>query len=85
MTIIEFYKKLSKILTDAREEFLSQKEAEDKLQILMNEAKESNLNIDINPSILDPVNLMRLDDENSFRPSDDDDFSYDDEGYESSY
>jgi hypothetical protein len=85
MTIIDFYKKLSKILTDAREEFLSKKEAKDKLEILMNQAKENKLNVDINPSILDPINLMRLDDENSFNPSDDDDFSYDDEGYESSY
>ena len=84
MTIIDFYKKLSKILTDAREEFLSHKEAEDKLEILMNQAKENKLNVDINPSILDPINLMRLDDENSFKSSDDD-FSYDDEGYESSY
>ena len=85
MTIIDFYKKLSKILTDAREEFLSQTEAEEKLEKLLSEAKENKLNVDINPSILDPINLMRLDDENSYNPSSDDDFSYDDEGYESSY
>jgi hypothetical protein len=79
MTIIDFYKKLSRILTDTREEFLSQNEGKKKLQKLLEEAENNNLQVKINPDILDPVNLMRLDDENSFRPEDtdyDDDYSF---------
>ena len=76
MTIIDFYKKLSKILTDTREEFLSRAEGESKLEKLLEEAETHGLQIKINPQILDPINLMRLDDENSFRAEDDD---YDDE------
>ena len=77
MTIIDFYKKLSKILTDTREEFLSRAEGESKLEKLLEESETHGLQIKINPQILDPINLMRLDDENSFRPEDDD--YYDDE------
>ena len=79
MTIIEFYKKLSNLLTDTREEFLSQNQAQKKLNELLEKAKESGLNINISENILDPINLMRLDDENSFKPEEDD---YD---YDSSY
>ena len=79
MTIIEFYKSLSSLLTDTREEFLSQNQAKKKLDQLLEKAKESGLNINISENILDPINLMRLDDENSFKPEDDD---YD---YDSSY
>ena len=79
MTIIEFYKKLSNLLTDTREEFLSQNQAKKKLDQLLEKAKESGLQVNISENILDPINLMRLDDENSFKPEDDD---YD---YDSSY
>ena len=79
MTIIEFYKSLSCLLTDTREEFLSQNQAKKKLDQLLEKAKESGLNINISENILDPINLMRLDDENSFKPEEDD---YD---YDSSY
>jgi hypothetical protein len=84
MTIIDFYKQLSKILTDTREEFLSQREAKNKLENLLETAKSSSLDVTVNPEILDPVNLMRLDDERSFKPGEEDDFSYD-SSYESSY
>ena len=79
MTIIEFYKSLSSLLADTREEFLSQNQAKKKLDQLLEKAKESGLNINISENILDPINLMRLDDENSFKPEEDD---YD---YDSSY
>ena len=85
MTILDFYKNLSKILTDTREGFLSQKQGQTKLNLLLEEAKSSNLQVNINPQILDPINLMRLDDEKSFTSNDDDDdFSYD-SPYETSF
>jgi hypothetical protein len=85
MTIIDFYKKLSKILTDTREEFLSRSDAQRKLDWLMDEAQKNDLKVKISNEILDPVFLMRLDDENSFRsPEEDDysdvDYSYGDDG-----
>jgi hypothetical protein len=86
MTIIEFYKSLSNLLTDTREEFLSQNQSKKKLEQLLEKAKESGLNINISENILDPINLMRLDDENSFRSEDNDhddgDWSF---GYDSSF
>ena len=86
MTIIEFYKSLSKILTDTREEFLSQNQGKKRLDELLEKAKESGLQVNVSESILDPVNLMRLDDENSFRSEDNDhdggDWSF---GYDSSF
>lgn len=78
MTIVDFYKNLSKLLTDARENFLTKKQAEEKLENLLEEARKNKLDVDIDPKILDQVNLTRLDDENSYRPEDNDDFSNDD-------
>jgi hypothetical protein len=83
MTIIDFYKNLSQILTDCRESFISRKEAQKRLDSILEEAKKNKLDVNINPEILDPINLMRLDDEKSFRQEDDDlysdgDFSYGD-------
>jgi hypothetical protein len=83
MTIIDFYKKLSKILTDTREEFLSQDEGKTRLEELLEKANQNNLDVQIDPNILNPINLMRLDDEKSFRSDDEDyDSSF---TYESSY
>jgi hypothetical protein len=73
MTIIEFYKKLSSILTDARENFISHKQAKKKLNELLEKSKEFELQINVSEDILDPINLMRLDDERSFREGDEDD------------
>ncbi len=70
MTIIDFYKKLSRILTDCRERFLSKEEASDKLKLLLEEAKESKLEVEVSDSILEESNLLRLDDENSFTEPD---------------
>ena len=88
MTIIEFYKELSKLLTDNREDFITKSKAESKLEDLLEEANKSGLDVKIDPNILDPVNLMRLDDEKSFRSDDefnDDDFSYGDSDTDFSY
>ena len=86
MTIIEFYKNLSVILTDTRENFLSQNQAKKKLNNLLESAKDSGLKVDISENILDPITLMRLDDENSYREDGEDDYGYDSSyGYGSSY
>ena len=77
MTIIDFYKKLSQILTDCRENFTSRKEAQKRLDSILEEAKKNKLDVNINPEILDPINLMRLDDEKSLTESSDYDYGYD--------
>ena len=66
MTIIDFYKQLSKILRDCRERFITKEEAQVKLDNLLSESKKSKLEIEISDSILDEHILMKLDDENSF-------------------
>ena len=83
MTIINFYKQLSKLLTDTREDFITKSQAEKKLEELLQDAIKNKLDVKIDPNILDSTNLMRLDDEKSFRSEDDDygfdsDFSYGD-------
>ena len=70
MTIIDFYKKLSRILTDCRERFTSKEEASNKLKLLLEEAEESKLEVEISDSILEERNLILLDDENSFTEPD---------------
>ena len=72
MTIIDFYKQLSKLLTDTRENFITKSQADKRLEELLEDAIKNKLDIKIDPNILDSTNLMRLDDENSFRPEDDD-------------
>lgn len=86
MTIIEFYKNLSVILTDTRENFLSQNQAKKKLNNLLESAKDSGLQVNISENILDPITLMRLDDENSYREDEEDNYGFDSSyGYGSSY
>jgi hypothetical protein len=82
MTIIEFYKKLSTLLTDAREKFISHTQAEKKLEELIEQAQDSKLDVKVSKNILDPINLMRLDDEKSFREEEDDDYYSDDSSYD---
>lgn len=78
MTVIDFYKQLSKLLTDARERFLSKEEAQKKLETLLEKAQESNLDVKVSPNILDETFLMKLDDERSFTEPDwESDSSYD--------
>jgi hypothetical protein len=72
MTIIDFYKSLSKLLTDTRENFITKSQADKRLEELLEEAKKNKLDVKIDPNILDSTNLMRLDDEKSFRSEDDD-------------
>ncbi len=76
MTIVDFYKELSKILTDCREGFILRDFAEKKLTDLLEQASKSKLDVNVSESIFDPINLMRLDDEKSFN-SDDEEFGYD--------
>ena len=81
MTIVDFYKKLSRLLTDTREKFLSQGAAEKQLEELLEEAEKNGIQVKIDKQILDPILLMRLDDEKSFVEEEDDyygtDSSYD--------
>ena len=83
MTIIDFYKKLSNLLTDTRENFLTKSQAEKRLEELLEDAIKNKLDVKIDPNILDSTNLMRLDDEKSFR-SEDDDYGFESES-DSSY
>ena len=79
MTIIDFYKQLSKLLTDTRENFVTKAQAEKRLGELLEDAIKNKLDVKIGPNILDSTNLMRLDDENSYRPESDYDFTSDDD------
>ena len=86
MTIIDFYKQLSKLLTDTRENFITKSQADKRLEELLEEAKKNKLDVNIDPNILDSTNLMRLDDEKSFTESSDDEYGFDtDSSYDSSY
>ena len=85
MTIVDFYKELSKVLTRRREYLLTKDEAKKKILSLLEKAEESNLEIKIDiDHILDDSNILLLDDERSFEYRDEDDSSsYED--YDSSY
>ena len=74
MNIIDFYKTLSSILCDRREEFLSSEDARMKLDELLSLAEESNLNVNVSLNILEMSNLIRLDDERPY-----DSIKYDDD------
>jgi hypothetical protein len=85
MTIVDFYKELSRVLTRKREYLLTKDEAKKKILSLLEKAEESNLEIKIDiDHILDDSNILLLDDERSFEYRDEDDSSsYED--YDSSY
>lgn len=85
MTIIEFYKKLSNLLKDAREKNISTIEAKETLEDLLREANLHNLQVDVSLEILEESNLMKLDDERSFREEDEDYYGYDSDGSDISY
>ena len=81
MTIVDFYKRLSRILEDCRERFKDKAESKELLEKLLQEAKESKLSVNIDPKILDDDTLMKLDDERSFtEPDYESDSSYEDDG-----
>ena len=80
MTIVDFYKRLSRILEDCRERFKDKAESKELLEKLLQEAKESKLSVNIDPKILDDDTLMKLDDERSFtEPDYESDSSYEDD------
>ena len=85
MTIIEFYKKLSNLLKDAREKNISTRDAKETLEELLGEANLHNLQVDISTEILEESNLVKLDDERSFREEDEDFYGYDSDGSDISY
>lgn len=62
ITIVEFYKELSVILTESRKSKNMKKEFDE----LMESAKFSNLDVSIDPSILSVESLRKYDDENSY-------------------
>lgn len=66
MNIIDFYKKLSLLLEEARERKISQKTASNLLNDLLIEAKNNKLDVDVSEDILSMDNLSKLDDERSF-------------------
>ena len=63
MNIVEFYKKLSKILEMAREKSISHSEAEYQLKELLSKAEEGSLDVNISEDILKMDNLVKYDDE----------------------
>jgi hypothetical protein len=89
MNIVNFYKRLSKLLEDYREEKISYNEALKELRDLMQLAEDSNLEVNISEDILKLDNISKYDDERSYESTSYDEYSsYDDEdydGYQSSY
>lgn len=75
MKISEFYKELSLITEDKNS---SLDELKSKLAKLLKEAKESNLDVDVDESILTPTPVEEDEDDSSYE------YDYDD-SYESSY
>jgi formyltetrahydrofolate hydrolase len=84
MTIVEFYKKLSSLLTKKRENLISMSEAKQELRDLLSKAEKNEIQVEISNDILNQKNLMRLDDENSFKTDYESDDDYDSD-YVSSY
>jgi hypothetical protein len=70
MTTIQFYKKVSKLITDTRDQFLTLEEAEEKLDSLMELAKIHNIGVHFDKSILQWENLYKFDDEQLDEPTD---------------
>jgi hypothetical protein len=62
MTTIKFYKKLSHLLTDVREQFLTLEESRDKFEDLKSIAKKNNITLIVDESIFEWYNLTKLDD-----------------------
>ena len=84
MNIVEFYKKLSSILEMCREKSISQKESENRLKNLLDQAKISGLDVNVYMSILNTYSLVDYDDEKSYEEESYEE-SYDESDEESSY
>lgn len=92
MNIVEFYKKLSRILELCREKTITHGDAQFQLSQLLEEAEKSNLDVNVSYSILNMDTLLNYDDEMSYESTDDDSYEssydpsdYDSDTYESSY
>lgn len=80
INIVEFYQRLSKLLEKYREEDYSRSTAIRIFNELMQEAKEANLDVEVNSSIfLDMDTLSEFDDERSYESNYSYDSSYDEE------
>jgi len=75
ITIVEFYKRLSVILSETRNYKNTKKEFDE----LMELAKLSNLGVNIDPSILQIENLKKFDDEFSYEETYEEESSTDDD------
>jgi hypothetical protein len=78
MNIVEFYKRLSRILEMRRENTIGHASAEFELKELIREAEASKLKVNISENILDISNLTKYDDENSYE-------DYSEDYYQNSY
>jgi hypothetical protein len=76
ITIVEFYKRLSVILSETRNYKNTKKEFDE----LMELAKLSNLGVNIDPSILQIENLKKFDEEFSYEETYEEESSTDDDG-----
>lgn len=88
MNIVDFYKRLSRILEMHREKTITHSDAQFQLAQLLEEAAKANLDVEISDKILNMDNLLNYDDEMSYEEdSSSYESSYEDEesSYESSY
>lgn len=79
MTIIDFYQELSNMLEKARSGSLSKKDATARLKKMVQELKQTGIELDISPEIFNVDNLVQFDDEQSYveeSESEDEDSSY---------
>lgn len=87
MNIVEFYKQLSKLLEDYREERTTYSKALLTLRDLLKEAQDSELDLNVSEDILNMNNLTIYDEERSYDSTSYEESSYEDdeENYQSSY
>jgi hypothetical protein len=80
MNILDFYRDLSLILEQYREEKIGHSTAESRLKQLLSEAKKDGLEVNVSTDILDLDNLVKYDDERSYESTSyEDESSYDED------
>lgn len=84
MNIVDFYKRLSRILEMCREKSISYSDAQFRLSQLLEEAEKSNLDVEISDNILNIDNLINYDDEMSYEEDHSVESSYETSYYEGS-
>lgn len=73
MSIVEFYKRLSKILEDYGNVVISKTKANERIEELKKEALLAKIDTQISPSILDDISIYEEEDDASYESSYDDD------------